>query len=291
MGGGRVAPSIPDPSPPVTCPGVRTHRRSTPRWCRASAGGPPPEIRRPPRTTGARPAAGADPRKMRRPATDGPRLRVSPRLVMAPAHRRGSRLPVLAGRRHPPITGVGGHPGRHPAATAGRVHPGSRHLAGPAARVRRRAGTDRPVRRATAPAATHAPPPQATRPVTRGPLRRARPHPVRDGERTPARAGGVTRRPRRADRTIVGRMRADVMRVADASPAPRRVGGLRHPVRSPAARVTFTLTAVPGLRRAASTSAAPTSWTRGRRMLGGTTTPEAGAGGVACSAGAAAGPT
>ena len=45
------------------------------------------------------------------------------------------------------------------------------------------------------------------------------------------------------------------------------------------------------LRRGASTSAAPTSWTRGRTMMpAGTATPEAAAGGAVCSAGAAAKP-
>lgn len=45
------------------------------------------------------------------------------------------------------------------------------------------------------------------------------------------------------------------------------------------------------LRRGASTSAAPTSWTRARTMMpDGTATPEAAAGGAACSAGAAAKP-
>ena len=94
---------------------------------------------------------------------------------------------------------------------------GSRHLAGPAARVRRRAVSDVPVHRATGPAATHAPP-QAKCPVTPGPLRRARQPPVRDGERTPARAGGVTRRLPHADRTMPGAITAGAMR-ADASRA------------------------------------------------------------------------
>ena len=45
------------------------------------------------------------------------------------------------------------------------------------------------------------------------------------------------------------------------------------------------------LRRGASTSAAPTSWTRARTMMpAGTATPEAAAGGAVCSAGAAAKP-
>ena len=168
---------------------------------------------------------------------------------MVPARRRGRRHPVMAGRRHLPTMGVPGRPGRQRAATTGRAHPGSRHLAGPAARVRQRAGTDVPVHQATGPAATHDPPPQAKDPVTPGPPRRAKRPPVRDGERTLARAGGVTRRPPRADRMIPGGMRADAMRVADASRPPGGAGRPQHPVRSPAGRVIFMPTAVPGVVR------------------------------------------
>ena len=168
---------------------------------------------------------------------------------MVPARRRGSRHPAMAGRPHLPTMGAPGRPGRRPAATTGRPHRGSRRLAGPVARVSRRVGTDVPVHRATGPAVTQAPLPQARCPVTPGRARRARGPPVRDGERTPARAGGVTRRPPRADRVIPGRMRAGAMRVADASRAPAGAGGPQHPVRSPAGRVTFMLTAVPGVVR------------------------------------------
>ena len=120
----------------------------------------------------------------------------------------GSRRPVMAGW-HPRTMGGPDHPGRRPAATTRRAHPGSRHLAGLAVRARRRVGTDLPVRRARQP-------------------------PVRDAERTPARAGGATRRPPRADRTLrpgCGRARA-----GPRAERPGRAGGPQHPVRSPAGR-------------------------------------------------------
>ena len=182
---------------------------------------------------------------MRRPATDGPRLQVSPRLDMVPARQRGSTRPVMAGRRHPRIMGGRGRPESRPAATTGQAHPESRHLAGPAARVRRRAVSDVPVHRATGPAATHAPS-QAKCPVTPGPLRRARQPLVRDGERTPARAGGVTRRLPHADRTMPGAITAGAMR-ADASRARGGAGGPQYPVRSPAGRVILMPTVIPGV--------------------------------------------
>ena len=138
MGGGRVAPPIPNLGTPVTCPGVRTHRRSTPRRRPVGAGGPPPGIGRPPRATRPRPATGAGLQEMRRPATDGPRPQGSLPLVTIPARRRGSRHPVMTGP-HPRITGGAAHPVRRPEATTARVHPDSRHLAGPAVRMRRRA--------------------------------------------------------------------------------------------------------------------------------------------------------
>ncbi len=234
VGGGRVAPSIPDPNTPVTCPGVRTHRRSTPRPGRAAAGGPSPGIRRQPRITRARPAAGADSRETRRLATDGPPHAVSPRLVTVPARRWGTHQPGMARRGHPPIMGGPGRLGSQPAATSGPAHQGSRHLGGPAAPGRRRVVTAVPVYWATGPAATTAPPPPAMCPATPGPRRRARPPLVRDGKPTPAWAGGVTRQPLRADRMIPDGIPADVMRVVDASRAPGVAAGPPCLVRSPA---------------------------------------------------------
>ena len=92
-------------------------------------------------------------------------------------------------------------------------------------------------------------PPPAKCPVTPGPPHRAEQSLVREGKRTPARAGGVSRRPPRAGRTIPGGMRADAMRVADASRAPRGAGGPRHLVRIPARRVTLIPAAIPGVVR------------------------------------------
>jgi hypothetical protein len=240
VGGERAAPPIPDPSTPVTCPSVRTHRRRTPRWCRAGAGGRRPGIRGQSRTTRLRPAPEADSRETRRPAAEGPRRRLRPRSVMVPARRRGSRHQVMAGRRS-----------------------------------------------------------------------------------------------RRADRTIPGRMTAGWI-MCSQHLAPGGAGGPQPPARSPAGRVIFMPTAVPGvvsglrptrrpivaggtavtlpdakrpgsrhldglrkaawpgrplLRRRAGSSAAPISWTGGRMTTPARTiTPEAVAGGVVCSAGAAVRP-
>ncbi len=118
----------------------------------------------------------------------------------------GASSPGYGRPRHLPTMGVPGRPGRQPAATTGRAHPGSRHLAGPAARVRRRAGTDVPVHQATGPAATHDPPPQAKDPVTPGPPRRPQ-HPVRSPAGRvifmPTAVPGVVRGPRPTRHPIV----------------------------------------------------------------------------------------
>jgi hypothetical protein len=223
VGGGRVALSIPDPSTPATCPGVRTRHRNTPRWCRASGGrGPRPGVTQPRRAAGE-----GSPRTQRAaPSPPHPGVRPRPvteRPVMVRARSRGSRHPATTGRGNPGITAGRPPRGTQSPAIAGGASQASRHLAGRASRVRRRAVTARPPRRPTAPAATAAPPRQARCPATPGPPRRARQPLAGDGERARARAGVAIRQPPRADRTIPGGIQvAEAIRVVDAN---RATGG------------------------------------------------------------------
>ena len=178
----------------------------------------------------------ATPGIRRRPGTTRPRLEPSPPPPSGPAGMSPTRSVI----RIPPTEAARGYdrPAHRGAAPRRSSRPGE--TAGDYGRAGAPGNGTRGYAR---------PPPQAKCPVTPGPPHRAVQSLVREGERTPARAGGVTRRPPHAGRTIPGGMRADAMRVADASRAPRGAGGPRHLVRIPAGRVTLIPAAIPGVVR------------------------------------------